>query len=146
VKRRLRKDASLEVEIRAAHRRTQESCGPERLRADHEVAVGVHLIRRLRKQPGLRCKQERRFKARTDFRHTLPVAENQLGQRFQASAPGQIWVTDITYIPTDEGWMCHAGHEDLYTRKIVGYAMGPRMTKNLEVSSRRGPKRILDRP
>jgi putative transposase len=59
------------------------------------------------------------------------VAENLLGQRFQSSAPSQIWLSDITYIPTDEGWLYLAGHKDLYTRKIVGYAMGPRMTKNL---------------
>jgi putative transposase len=131
---RLREDARLEVEIRAAHRRTRETYGPERLQrdlADHGVAVGVHRIRRLRKKLGLRCKQKRRFKATTDSRHVLPVAENLLGQRFQASAPSQVWVTDITYIPTDEGWLYLAGHKDLYTRKIVGYAMGPRMTKNL---------------
>jgi transposase InsO family protein len=132
--RRLREDARLEVEIRAAHRRTRETYGPERLQrdlADHGVAVGVHRIRRLRKKLGLSCKQKRRFKATTDSRHSLPVAENLLGQRFQASAPSQIWLSDITYIPTDEGWLYLAGHKDLYTRKIVGYAMGPRMTKNL---------------
>jgi putative transposase len=132
--RRLREDARLEVEIRAAHRRTRETYGPERLQrdlADHGVAVGVHRIRRLRKKLGLKCKQKRRFKATTDSRHRLPVAENLLGQRFQASAPSQIWLTDITYIPTDEGWLYLAGHKDVYTRKIVGYAMGPRMTKNL---------------
>jgi putative transposase len=132
--RRLREDARLEVEIRAAHRRTRESYGPERLQrdlADHGVAVGVHRIKRLRKKLGLRCKQKRRFKATTDSRHVLPVAENLLGQRFQASEPSKVWVTDITYIPTDEGWLYLAGHKDLYTREIVGYAMGPRMTKNL---------------
>ena len=132
--RRLREDARLEVEIRAAHRRTRETYGPERLQrdlADHGVAVGVHRIRRLRKKLGLKCKQKRRFKATTDSRHRLPVAENLVEQRFQASGPSQIWLTDITYIPTDEGWLYLAGHKDLYTRKIVGYAMGPRMTKNL---------------
>ena len=130
----LREDARLEVEIRAAHRRTRETYGPERLQrdlADHGVAVGVHRIRRIRKKLGLRCKQKRRFKATTDSRHRLPVTENLLGQRFQASALSQIWLSDITYIPTDEGWLYLAGHKDVYTRKIVGYAMGPRMTKNL---------------
>ena len=132
--RRLRDDTRLEVEIRAAHRCTRETYGPERLQrdlADHGVAVGVHRIRRLRKKLGLKCKQKSRFKATTDSGHRLPVAENLLDQRFQASAPSQIWLTDITYIPTDEGWLYLAGHKDVYTRKIVGYAMGPRMTKNL---------------
>jgi putative transposase len=132
--RRLREDARLEVEIRAAHRRTRESYGSERLQrdlADHGAAVGVHRVRRLRKKLGLRCKQKRRFQAPTDSRHTLPVAENLLGQRFQASAPSQIWLTDIAYTPTDEGWQYPAGHKDLYIRKIGGCAVGPRMTKNL---------------
>jgi len=93
--------------------------------------VGVHRIRRLRKKLGLKCKQKRRFKATTDSRHGLPVAENLLEQRFQASSPSQVWLTDITYIPTDEGWLYLARHKDVYTRKIVGYAMGPRMTKSL---------------
>jgi len=61
----------------------------------------------------------------------LPVAENLLGQNFHASAPSQIWVTDITYIPTDEGWLYLAGHQDLFNNQIVGYAMGDRMTKAL---------------
>ena len=59
------------------------------------------------------------------------MAENLLKQRFQASAPSQVWLTDITYIPTDEGWLYLAGHKDVCTRKIVGYAVGPRMTKYL---------------
>ncbi len=102
--------------------------GPERLQrdlADHGVAVGVHRIRRLRKKLGLKCKQKRRFKATTDSRHGLPLAENLLEQRFQASAPSQVWLTDITYIPTDEGWLYLAGHKDVYTRKDSRLCHGP---------------------
>jgi transposase InsO family protein len=61
----------------------------------------------------------------------LPVAENLLDQNFVAEAPNRIWVTDITYIPTTEGWLYLAGHKDLFTGEIVGYAMGERMTKIL---------------
>jgi transposase InsO family protein len=61
----------------------------------------------------------------------LPVAENLLDQNFVTDAPNQVWVTDITYIPTAEGWLYLAGHKDLYTGEVVGYAMGDRMTKNL---------------
>jgi putative transposase len=93
--------------------------------------VGVHRIKRVRRKLGLRCIQKRRFKVTTDSRHSLPVAGNLLARRFEASAPGQAWVTDITYIPTDEGWLYVAGHKDTFTRMIVGYSMGPRMTKNL---------------
>jgi transposase InsO family protein len=59
------------------------------------------------------------------------VAENLLDQKFEASAPNQIWTSDITYIPTGEGWLYLAGHKDLFTGEVVGYAMAERMTKNL---------------
>jgi transposase InsO family protein len=124
----------LEVEIKAAHKRTRQSYGAERLQYDlatHGVRVGVCRIKRIRKKLGLRCKQKRKFKITTDSRHKLPVAENLLGQKFQAYKPNQIWVSDITYVPTDEGWLYLAGHKDLFTGEIVGYAMGERLTKNL---------------
>ncbi len=59
------------------------------------------------------------------------MAENLLNQKFEASAPNQIWLSDITYIPTGEGWLYLAGHKDLFTGEVVGYAMAERMTKNL---------------
>jgi transposase InsO family protein len=127
-------EGKLEVEIKAAHKRTRETFGPERLQRDlaaHGVKAGVCRIRRIRKKLGIRCKQKRKFKATTDSKHTLPVAENLVNQQFEATAPNRIWVTDITYIPTEEGWLYLAGHKDVFTGEIVGYAMGPRMTKNL---------------
>jgi putative transposase len=131
---RAQEEGRLEVEIKAAHKRTRETFGPERLKrelAEHGVEVGVCRIRRIRKRLGIRCKQKKKFKAPTDSRHRLPVAENLLNQQFKAEAPNQIWVTDITYIPTEEGWLYVAGHKDVFTGEIVGYAMAPRMTKNL---------------
>ena len=131
---RQREDERLELEIRAAHKRTRQTYGPERLQrdlADNGVVVGVHRIKRIRRKLGLRCRQKRKFKATTDSRHSLPVAENLLDQKFEASAPNQIWLTDITYIPTGEGWLYLAGHKDLFTGEVVGYAMAERMTKNL---------------
>lgn len=132
--RRAREDARLEVEIIAAHRRTRETNGPKRLQkdmADHGVNAGVCRIRRIRKKLGLRCKQKRKFRATTNSNHTLPVAENLLGQKFEATAPNKVWVTDITYIPTYEGWLYLAGHKDIFSGEIVGYAMDARMTKEL---------------
>lgn len=131
---RAREEACLEVEIRAAHKRTRQSCGPERLQhdlAENGITVGVCRIKRIRKKLGIRCKQKKKFKATTNSSHSLPVAENIVNQQFETSAPNRIWVTDITYIPTGEGWLYLAGHKDLFTGEIVGYAMGPRMTKNL---------------
>ena len=124
----------LELKIRAAHKRTRQTYGPERLQrdlAEHGVRVGICRIKRIRKKLGIRCRQKRRFKATTDSGHRLPVADNILGQQFKVWRPNTVWVSDITYIPTDEGWLYLAGHKDLFTGEIVGYAMGERMTKNL---------------
>ena len=131
---RQREDARLSVEIRAAHKRTRETYGPERLQrelAASGIRASVHRVKRLRRDLGIRCKQKKKFKATTDSRHKLPVAENVLAQQFTATAPNQAWVTDITYISTGEGWLYLAGHKDLFSGEIVGYAMGERMTKNL---------------
>ena len=131
---RAREEQRLEVEIRSAHKRTRETHGPERLQKEleaHGVNAGVCRIRRIRKKLGIRCKQKKKFKATTNSRHNLPVAENLLDQKFDATAPNEIWVTDITYIPTEEGWLYLAGHKDIFTKEIVGYAMDERMTKEL---------------
>jgi putative transposase len=127
-------EGRLEAEIRAAHTRTRQTCGPERLQQDlaaHGVKVGICKIRRIRKNIGIKCKQVKKFKATTDSTHTLPVAANLLEQRFQATAPDQVWVSDITYIPTDEGWLYCAAHKDLFNGEIVGYALGSRITMDL---------------
>lgn len=124
----------LEVEIKAAHKRNKESYGAEKLQrdlAEHHVRVGITRIKRIKKKLGLRCKLKRKFKATTYSRHGLPVAENLLNQQFKVEAPDKVWVTDITYIPTAEGWLYLAGHKDLFTHEIVGYAMGERMTRSL---------------
>jgi putative transposase len=127
-------EARLEVEIRAAHKRTRQTYGAERLQqdlAEHGIQVGICRIKRIRRKLGIRCKQKRKFKATTDSKHELPVAENILGQRFTVSAPNKVWTSDITYVPTDEGWLYVAGHKDLFSGNIVGYAMGERLTRNL---------------
>jgi putative transposase len=131
---RQREDTRLAVEIKAAHKRNRGSYGPERLQADlaeHGIHVGVHRIKRIRKEQDIHCKQKRKFKATTNSNHSLPVAENLLPKNFETKAPNQVWVTDLTYIPTAEGWLYLAGHKDLFTGEVVGYAMGERMTKNL---------------
>ena len=131
---RAREEMRLEVEIRAADKRTRQTYGAERLQhdlAEHGIRVGICRIKRIRRKLGIRCKQKRKFKATTDSRHTLPVAENLLGQQFKVCQPNTVWVSDITYIPTDEGWLYLAGHKDLFSGEIVGYAMGERLSRNL---------------
>src|SRR5512139_1861259 len=115
---RVQEEGRLEVEIKAAHKRTRETYGPERLQhelKDRRVSVGICRIRRIWKKLGIRCKQRRKFKATTDSRHALPVAENLVHQQFEATRPNAIWLSDITYIPTEEGWLYLAGHKDIFT-------------------------------
>jgi transposase InsO family protein len=129
-----REETRLEVEIRAADKRTRQVYGAEKLQHDlaaHGIRVGICRIKRIRRKLGIRCKQKRKFKATTNSRHTLPVAENILEQQFKVAAPNKVWVSDITYVPTDEGWLYVAAHKDLFSADIVGYAMGERLTRNL---------------
>jgi len=135
---RAREEMRLELEIKAADQRTRQTYGPERLQhdlAEHGIRVGVCRIKRIRKKLGIRCRQKRKFKLTTDSKHKLPVADNLLAQQFKVSQPNAVWVSDITYVPTDEGWLYLAGHKDLFTGEIVGYAMGERLTKNLVTES-----------
>ena len=136
--RRSQEEARLELEIRAAHRRTRETYGAQRLHhelASHGIRAGICRIRRIRRKLGIWCKQKRRFRTTTDSRHNLPVAENLLDRQFRVHRPNAVWVGDITYVPTDEGWLYLAGHKDLFTGEIVGYAVGERLTRTLATQS-----------
>lgn len=85
------------------------------------------------RENGLKSKVVKKYKATTNSHHNLPVAENLLNREFTAKRPNQKWVSDITYIPTDEGWLYLAGILDLCGREIVGWAMDARMTKELVI-------------
>lgn len=89
-------------------------------------------VEKLMRACGIRAKTCRRFRVRTtDSSHHLPVAANLLARNFQANAKHQTWTMDITYIPTDEGWLYLALVEDLYSRKIVGWSMSERIDSEL---------------
>jgi len=127
-------DERLKVAIRAAHKRTRESYGSRRLQVElaaEGFVAGRDRIARLRHEMEIRCKQKRKFRVTTDSNHDFPVADNLLNQTFSPTAPNEVWVTDLTYIPTGEGWLYLAGIKDVFTCEIVGYAMGERMTKEL---------------
>ena len=135
---RAQENARLEVAIQAAHVRTRQTYGPERLQAELRedgFPAGIGRIKRLRKKLGLRCTQVRRFTTTTDSTHALPVAANVLAQTFAARRPNETWVTDITYVPTAEGWLYLAGIKDLFTCEVVGHAMGARMTTELVIQA-----------
>jgi len=83
------------------------------------------------KRQNLRAKAAKKFKATTNSKHNLPVAENLLDRNFVASRPNEKWVSDITYLWTDEGWLYLAVMIDLYSRSVVGWSMSERMTTPL---------------
>jgi putative transposase len=131
---RARANARLTLEIKAAHERTRRTYGPERLQselADNGIRVGVHRIKRIRREQGLRCKQKRRFRVTTDSKHTMPVAPNVLARQFSTDAPNKVWVADLTYVKTAEGWLYLAGIKDLFNGELVGHSMSDRMTRDL---------------
>ncbi len=92
-------------------------------------------VRRLMKEQNLIPVQTRKFKATTNSKHSLPVAPNLLKKDFRADTPCQKWVGDISYIYTEEGWLYLATVLDLYSRKIVGWSLGARMTKQLVIDA-----------
>lgn len=131
---RARQDTLLKPMILKAHKEGRSTYGSKRIQqelADQDIHIGRDRIHRLRKELGLRCIQNRKFKATTNSAHDLPVAPNLLDQRFAVDSPGKVYGTDITYIPTSEGWLYLAGVKDLGSMEIIGYAMGARMTKDL---------------
>ena len=96
---------------------------------------GIHVSRkrvaRLMRAAGLKAKSARKYKATTDSKHSLPLAPNLLEQQFAVDAPNVAWVSDITYLWTREGWMYLAVVIDLFSRKVVGWSLKPRMTADL---------------
>ncbi len=102
----------------------------EKLRQEGLV-VSAKTVSRLMKEMGLRSITVKKYKATTNSKHKLPVYDNVLDRQFKPEAPNRAWVSDITYIATQQGWVYLASVMDLYSRKIVGWALSDRMTKEL---------------
>ena len=102
------------------------------LKAEHGYQGSLNRIKALMRIHGIRAKTRRKFKATTDSNHKLPIAPNLLADpQHQPTEPNQAFVSDITYIRTQEGWLYLAAVMDLYTRAIVGWAIKPRMATDL---------------
>ena len=116
-------------EIGVIHDQSRQTYGTPRIVAALRRQGRCHgraRIARLMKAQGLCGRQKGRYRIRTtDSNHDHPIAPNRLAEAPPATAPNQIWVTDITYIQTHEGWLYLAAILDLYSRRIVGWAMGP---------------------
>jgi putative transposase len=123
-------DQALLKELQGLHGQSRQTYGSPRLQAalrQQGQRHGRRRIARLMRQAGLCGRQKRRFRLRTtDSAHDLPVAPNRLAEAATATMPNQLWVADVTYVPTGEGWLYLAGVLDLFSRQIVGWAMSDR--------------------
>ena len=139
--RRTQDNAHLDVHIQAVFAEHKGRYGSpriaEELRRDHGKICGDNRVAARMQTLGLRAKGKRKYKATTQSNHTLPVAPNLLEQHFEAEAPNQKWVSDITYVWTDEGWLYLAVVLDLYSRRVVGYALSPRIDRALIIAALR---------
>jgi len=131
---RQRENDRLLVHIRQAYVTGRGTYGSPRVTAELRakgVSCGRNRVARLMRQNGIKAKTKRRFKATTKSRHDLLVAENLLKQRSPADASNKIWVSDITFIWTREGWMYLAAILDAFSRQVVGWSMGDRLNHGI---------------
>ena len=121
-------DEQLLVQIQVAFKASRGTYGSPRIHAALTAAgvgAGLNRVARLMRQNGLCVRPRRGFRCTTTARDPAhAVAPNTLDRDFQATAPNEKWVTDVTFVPTDEGWLYLASLLDLYNREIVGWAMG----------------------
>jgi putative transposase len=133
---RVMSNRDLLADIRRIHEESSGCYGSPRVHAvlrGHGRRIGRARIERLMRRAGLRGLAALPCRARTtDSRHSYPIAPNRIGRHFVAPAPNQIWMADLTYIQTGEGWLYLAAILDLHTRKIVGWSM--RETLHTEIA------------
>jgi putative transposase len=145
---------SLVQEINQIHDRSRQTYGAPRIHRELRKkgrSHGRNRVARLMKEQGLCGRQKGRYRVQTtDSNHDQPIAPNRLAEAPKATAPNQLWVADITYIETKEGWLYLAAILDLYSRKIVGWAMSERIDTPLVLHAlamallhRRPPAKLL---
>jgi putative transposase len=124
----------LVVEMKVLHKKSRRSYGSRQMSQKLKsmgYLAGRFLIRRLMKEHKLECKQRRRYKVTTSSVHSKPIADNKLDRNFAVSEPNKVWVADITYLWTLEGWIYIAAVLDLYSRRVVGWAIAEHMRTEL---------------
>lgn len=135
---RAQEDEKLSAKIIDIFRDSRHTYGSPRLHAklkNDGVKCGRNRVIKLMQQSGIRSRVKRKYKVTTDSKHSLPVAPNLLKREFKPDSENKSWVQDITYIPTQEGWLYLATVIDLYSRKVVGYSMQDNMRKELVIDA-----------
>jgi putative transposase len=131
-------DRALAAEIRASHVASRGRYGSPRVHAElraHGRRVGRKRVARLMRGMGLAARRKRRFRRTTDSAHAFPVAPNLLGRDFSAAAPDRVWLADLTYIWTAQGWLYLAVALDLFSRQVVGWAMADHLGHELALAA-----------
>jgi putative transposase len=126
------------MEIKESHKNSRRAYGSPRITEDLQakgMKCGENRVALLMKIHGIVGKAKKKFKATTNSKHALPVAENLLKQNFAAEKPNTVWVSDITYVWTSEGWLYLAVILDLFSRQVVGWAMSDRLTSGFVVKA-----------
>lgn len=129
-------ELALRRRMKALFRASRDSLGSRTMMQhlrEEGFEIGRDRTRRLMQVLNLKVKHKRKYKVTTDSRHNLQVAENVLNRQFAPQGPNQVWATDITYLWTQEGWVYLAVVIDLYSRRVVGWAMDRRMQKALVI-------------
>ena len=108
---------------------------------DEGFHVSKGKVERLMRENGIRAKRKKKYKTTTDSKHNLPVAKNRLKRKFKVKKANLVWVSDITYIWTEEGWLYLSVFIDLYSRAVVGWSMSSRMKKELVLNAFRMAKK-----
>lgn len=122
---RVKADAQLAAAVAGVHQRSRKTYGSPRVHQELKargVYVGRKRVERLMRENGLQGRRKRRFKRTTDSRHDGPIAPNLLARDFTETAPNRSWVTDVTAIATEQGWLYLAVMLDLFSRRVVGWA------------------------
>jgi putative transposase len=138
--RRAAADRELLTEVRRVHANSRRRYGSPRVHAAlrrEGKRVGRNRVARLMHRNGIQARQKRRFRKTTDSNHSFPLAPNLLARQFTAAAPNKIWLADITCVPTLEGWLYLAVVLDMFSRKVVGWAMSETMPQELTVAALR---------
>jgi len=133
-------DDALLVHIKALHAETRGSYGWPRIWREllaRGIRVGKERVQKLMQRHGIKAKGKRRFKVTTDSNHDLPIAPNVLDREFTVAEPDRVWVGDITYIATDEGWLFLAVVIDLFSRQVVGWSLRDDMTSSIVIDALR---------
>ena len=131
---RAQQDRQLLCEIEALHGQTRQSYGSPRIHKALKArgfSCGENRIARLMKLHQIKPQKPRSYKRTTDSNHAMAIAENVLDRHFSPDHPDQVWGSDITYISTRERWLYLAVVMDLYSRRIVGWSMQPRLHRSL---------------